>query len=309
MNCTALFLLGSLILLFNCTAVHAQGCATTLQAHFSVYNTVSRDGTHIYTSVAIQGYASVFPGPGCPMNTATHHVGAENRLNNVDHWTYSANGCPTCYFSATDGEQIVGVPGVVYPFVWDGVAICSLAGSFFGGGGSGSLPGCVVPSHETTAVESTVFVTLTDFNQTISDTAKDLFNGATVTEGNAAPGQDTCWGTWSIGPRFTGIKTNPPSAWIVGGGEVLGAPNHWGFDQVGWIQTAVDYYRVNAPQHGVAIPCGFTGYQSMTISCPSGKSVTYTPSVGNKLTGTIEQHAIVNCRYDMDNTACQTINY
>jgi hypothetical protein len=57
------------------------------------------------------------------------------------------------------------------------------------------------------------------------------------------------------------------------------------------------------------IPCGFTGYQSMTITCSSGALVTYTPSFGNKLTATIEQHDVVNCRYDVTNTACQTINY
>jgi len=88
----------------------------------------------------------------------------------------------------------------------------------------------------------------------------------------------------------------------------VGQPNHWGFDYVGWTQTAVDYYRVQDPAHGIALPCGFTGYQSLTKSCPSG-TVTYTPSVGNKLTAQIEQTAVVNCRYDMNNSACQTITY
>jgi len=127
-----------------------------------------------------------------------------------------------------------------------------------------------------------------------------------VEEGNAAPGQDTCWGTWSIGPRYTGVTGG---TWTVAGGQVAGQPNHWGFDYVGWSQTAVDYYRVQAPAHGVAIPCGFTGYQSMQIQCPNGTWWTYTPSVGNKLTGTIEQTDVINCRYDMNNSACQTILY
>ena len=35
----------------------------------------------------------------------------------------------------------------------------------------------------------------------------------------------------------------------------------------------------------------------------------YTPSVGNKLTATIEQTDVINCRYDMNNSACQTISY
>jgi hypothetical protein len=47
----------------------------------------------------------------------------------------------------------------------------------------------------------------------------------------------------------------------------------------------------------------------MQIQCPNGTWWTYTPSVGHKLTGTIEQTDVINCRYDMNNSACQTINY
>lgn len=89
-----------------------------------------------------------------------------------------------------------------------------------------------------------------------------------------------------------------------------GQPNAWGFDAVGWLSDAVTYYRAQAPQHGIAIPCGATVYQSLQISsCAAGQSVTYTPSYGNKLTVTIEQTDVVNCRNDMNNSACQTISY
>lgn len=172
--------------------------------------------------------------------------------------------------------------------------------------GTDDVQPCPAPQSETTAVEATVFTTETAFNQAISDSAGDGFNGSMVEESNAAPGQDTCWGTWSIGPRYTGVTGG---TWTVAGGQVVGQPNHWGFDYVGWSQTAVDYYRVQAPAHGVAIPCGLTGYQSMQIQCPSGTWWTYTPSFGNKLTGTIEQTDVINCRYDMNNSACQTIHY
>jgi hypothetical protein len=145
MKRATLFLLGSVISLLTCSTVHGQGCRTILQPYFSVYNSSSRNGYNIYTSVSIQGYASIGSSAGCNMSVATHHVGAENKLNNVDHWTYSANGCPSCYFSATDNEQIVGVPGVNYPWDWDGIAICSIVGQFFGNGSGGSFPGCLVP--------------------------------------------------------------------------------------------------------------------------------------------------------------------
>jgi murein DD-endopeptidase MepM/ murein hydrolase activator NlpD len=148
MNRATLFLFASLILLLNCSVAQGQGCGTTLVRHFSVYNSVSGDGTNISTSVTMQGYASVTPSAGCNMNAATHHVGAENKLNNVDHWSYSASGCPTCYFTVRDDEQIVGVPGVVYPWSWDGVAICSLAGTFFSSGGGGGVASYTPVQHQ-----------------------------------------------------------------------------------------------------------------------------------------------------------------
>jgi hypothetical protein len=299
-----LFLLGSLMLLFNCSVTKGQGCRTVLQPEFSVYNTSSRDGYNIYTSVSIQGYANIAPGPGCNMSVATHHVGAENKLNNVDHWTYSANGCPTCYFSATDTESIVGVPGVVYPWVTDGQAICSIVGSFWGGSGGGGLPGCLVPSTETTAVAGVVEgnITVTAFDQTISDTATDNFNGYMIVESDAASPADSCYGTWSLWPKNTGVSGGN---WPVGGGQVAGESNHWGWDLVGWSTYLVTYYRVQAPAHGIPLPCGFVNYQALTIQCTAGGTVKYTPSAGNKLTGDIYAGYVKNCRYDISGWACQ----
>jgi len=140
MKNTALFIAGLLISLSYCSSARAQGCATTLQPHFAVYHSASISGSTIYTTVSMQGYASVFQGPGCQMSTATHHVGAESKLNGVAHWTYSSNGCPTCYFTATDNDQLVGVPGVVYPFLWDGAAFCSIVGAFSNIGSGGNIP-------------------------------------------------------------------------------------------------------------------------------------------------------------------------
>lgn len=300
MRRAAFFFLGLLAVLVNCSTAKGQGCGTTLQPEFSVYNSVSRDGTTIYTAVTMEGYANVNPGPGCNMSVATHHVGAENKLNNVDHWTYSANGCPTRYFSATDNEQIVGEPGVEYPWAWDGVAICSIVGTFFGSGSGGSLPGCLTPSNEYTAAVGVYNTSETTFTQTIYDSAGDSFSGQSVQESNAAPAVDTCWFQGSSFAKVTGVSGG---TWTVSGG------NTWGYDGVGWIPDSVPYYRTNAPKHGIGIPCGFTMYQQMQISCPSGNWVTYTPSSGNKLTGTIDSTDVENCRYDIYNYACKTISY
>jgi hypothetical protein len=147
MNRATIFLLGSLMLLFTCSVAKGQGsCGSVLVPHFSVYNSVSGDGTNIYTHVTIQGYAS-FSAPCVGMNSAVHHNHASNTLNNATHSTDSSNGCPTCWFQVTDDDQIVGVPGVVYPWSWDGVAICSIAGTFFNSGGGGGVASYTPVQH------------------------------------------------------------------------------------------------------------------------------------------------------------------
>jgi hypothetical protein len=173
-------------------------------------------------------------------------------------------------------------------------------------GGQDNVTPCAAPDAESTQIGPTYNTTISRFNQTISDSAGDSFDGQTVTEGNAAPGQDTCWFSGSLVPRATGVTGG---TWTVAGGDVAGQHNHWGLDLVGFDPDSVTYYRANAPGHGIAIPCGATLYQAMEILCPSGAYWTYTPSYGNKLTATIEQTDVINCRYDMNNSACQTISY
>lgn len=231
MNRATIFLLGSLMLLLSSSAACGQGCATILQPHFSVYYSSSRDGYNIYTSVSIQGYASVGSSAGCNMSSATHHVGAENKLNNVDHWTYSANGCPTCYFSASNNEQLVGVPGVDYPWTWESEAICSIVGGFFGDGGGGSLPGCLVPStEETDDIGWNGGIDREQFDMTLSDTAADSFDNHYVQEYTVTPGTNACW--WST----SGLVQNPGTqnaSWTVGTVGGNAEHNHWGYDEIG----------------------------------------------------------------------------
>jgi len=139
MNRIILLSTSLLITLSAGSAARGQGCATTLQAHFSAYHAASISGSTIYTAVSVQGYASVTPSPGCNMNSATHKVGAYNTISRTGGWTYSPSSCPNCYYSVTSNEQMVGVPGVVYPWSWDGAAICSIVGNFWGNSGSVNL--------------------------------------------------------------------------------------------------------------------------------------------------------------------------
>lgn len=223
-----LLFLGSLILLLNCSEAKGQGCATSLTPHFSVYISISRDGTNIHTSVTMQGYANVTQTLGCNMNRATHKAGALNLLGNTGGWNYSASGCPTCYFSVTNNQSIDGNPGTTYTWGCDGNSVCSLAGEFWSEDpGCPSIPGCVVPSSETTQVVRVdpQNATVTEFSQGISDTAGDSFDGTNVREDNAATAQDTCWRSWSNKAQVTGVTQGN---WPVAGGEVAGQHNTWG---------------------------------------------------------------------------------
>jgi hypothetical protein len=148
-------LLGALLIwLSNCPNVAGQGCATTLQKHFSVYHSDAVSGSEVSTTVTIQGYASITPSPGCNMNAATHKVGAYNLISGTGGWNYSASGCPNCYFSVTNTQGINGIPDTTYPFDWEGEAICSMVGVFFGNQGSGGVvdcgPGTSIPLYKVT---------------------------------------------------------------------------------------------------------------------------------------------------------------
>jgi hypothetical protein len=164
---------------------------------------------------------------------------------------------------------------------------------------------CPAPTSETTAVAGTSDTTITLFNQGISDTAGDSFDNMSVQEGVAGPGTDTCWFNGSAISPWTTITGG---TWTVAGTDVPGQHNHWGYDNVGAFTTTVNYYRTQAPAHGIAIPCGFTFFQSMSILCNSTWQV-YTPAAGNKLTIQINAASVQNCRNDMSSSACQTINH
>jgi len=223
------------------------------------------------------------------------------------NWSTANTGIATVdYYATHTGRSIGSTTSSTFAMLLAASRKPTCPVQYFGGSGGTNVQPCATPATETTAVQGIEATTFTQFVQTVFDTAGDNFNGQTVEEGNAASGQDTCWFQGSTVDKYTGMTGG---SWTVDGGQVSGQPNAWGFDVVGWSAAAITYYRAQAPAHGIAIPCGLTGYQSMQIQCHNGTWWTYTPSVGNKLTATIEQTDVINCRYDMNNSACQTINY
>src|SRR5256885_12834586 len=97
MSRSTFFLLGSLMLLFSCSAAHGQGgCGTSFQPHFNVYKSISRDGKHIFTSVTTEGWTNITG--SCNMSGAMHKARAYNQLAGTGGWNDSAWSCPTCSF-------------------------------------------------------------------------------------------------------------------------------------------------------------------------------------------------------------------
>ena len=250
------------------------------------------------------------PGAGNGVNAPDNCGGVDNVSSSFfGNWTTASTSTATVDYYATHSAVAVGstTSSTYGPLPRTLRFSCPLYQQ--GASGGDNVVNCTVPAGETTAVAGSINSTETQFNQAISDTAGDSFDGNQINEGDAATAQDTCWwGPTSAIPKTTGVTGGPP--WTVAGDDVPGQHNHWGFDTVGWTPSAVQYYRAQAPGHGIAIPCGSTMYQSLQIMCSSGVWWTYTPpSTGNKLTATIEQTDVVNCRYDMNNSACQTITY
>ena len=136
MQRTTLLLVGLLLLLSSPRQSWGQGCSILLTPHFSTYTSVASDNFTITSNVTIQGYASIGPGLGCPMNSATHKGSAYNKLSSTVATNYGTPVCATCYLSASNTEEIGGDPGVLYPFSWSGCAVCSLAGTFWCSSGS-----------------------------------------------------------------------------------------------------------------------------------------------------------------------------
>jgi hypothetical protein len=177
------------------------------------------------------------------------------------------------------------------------VVIAALAST-----GANAEPCCQGPNAESTIVWGMNPPSQTNFLQTVSNGAAN-YDTTSVQEGDAQTGSDTCYFNGSSVAQSTGVS---------GGTWTVGSPNghnQWGFDTVGIKPAGLDYYRIEAPAHGHPLPCGFTVYQSMAMLCPGHGWEIYTPPVmGNILTITINTATVVNCRNDMSNAACQTIN-
>ena len=111
-----------------------QGCAVTLQSHFSTYRSTTTKDNVITQTVTIDGYADVYPNPGCQMNNAIHTPKVYNKVGSYGGWYSGTPNCPTCYYHFSNTQQIIGAPGVVYTTTTDSQMDCNMAGAFFQGG-------------------------------------------------------------------------------------------------------------------------------------------------------------------------------
>lgn len=113
---------------------NTQGCRLDYTPNYSIYNTESSDGTHIYTTVVLDGSTTGNGSAGCNYPNATHTPTVSSTLNGT---TVSATGTPqymNSYSSVSRENDIVGQPGILYPFEGSGEIICSVFGTFWSGG-------------------------------------------------------------------------------------------------------------------------------------------------------------------------------
>lgn len=116
---------------------------------------------------------------------------------------------------------------------------------------------CPIPASETTTFSAWGVgnsATLGLWNQNLRPATAD-FTGRRVTEQNpGGGGPDSCWFQGSAIAPFIAITSG---SWIVGGN------NLWGADEVGWLASAVNYYRTQG-----RAPCSTQFPQRMVINCP-----------------------------------------
>ena len=133
-------------------------------------------------------------------------------------------------------------------------------------------------------------ITVTMFQQTVSDSYGNNFDGTEVSESSPYGGTDHCWYS---GAPFPSTSKVTGGEWFVGeshgfDGAVNGT-NQWGYDLDGFDLTLVDDIRSHA-----ALPCTNNTPQQM------GSTITYCvqgyPYYFNVQTNTITATTVENCR-------------
>jgi hypothetical protein len=119
--------------------VMGQGCGVVMTKNYNVYVSSTSDGSHIYTSVTLEGSASCSPTISCPCNSATHTPKVLNQVGNVGGWQNGSGTCVSCFISQQNNQTLVAPAGTTSTVTWEGDITCSLAGFFFGSGGNGPV--------------------------------------------------------------------------------------------------------------------------------------------------------------------------
>ncbi len=131
---------GALCSLLFASNAAAQGCALILTPHYSQYVNRSLDSSNnIYQTVELDGYADVGSSASCHMSTAVHSPRIYNVTGSQGGWSTGPGGCPSCYVSYSTAVNIIGEPGVDYPYSTDSDMFCTVAGTFWSTGGNGFI--------------------------------------------------------------------------------------------------------------------------------------------------------------------------
>jgi hypothetical protein len=159
---------------------------------------------------------------------------------------------------------------------------------------------CIGPTTETSSVVNHYLITISAFQQTVSDSAGDNLNGLLVKEGTITPGTDGCW--WSKSP-YPPVSSVSGGIWTIGGPDPNGlssnGTNQWGSDADGDLPGMVDMIRANA-----TLPCTDHIPQTMysQTTCNAAILQAY---FFNIQTVTITESTVTNCRAGV----CDVINF
>jgi hypothetical protein len=125
------------------TSTHAQ-CQISTSTNYAVSYSLSpnSDGTHIFSSVVMDGAATMTMEYPCPdaiitqfnnnLPNISHYPSVQNQFGSIGGWTQGPSFCAECYASyQTNVDSGPVTPAQSFTFSFNGQVLCSTAGAIF----------------------------------------------------------------------------------------------------------------------------------------------------------------------------------
>jgi hypothetical protein len=195
--------------------VMGQGCGVVMTKNYSVYVSSTSDGSHIYSTVTLEGSASCSPSPACPCNTAVHTPKVKNITGTVGGTQTGPGTCVSCYISQQNNQTVAAAAGSIDTISWEGDITCSIAGFFYGSGGSTPAASYTPVQHTYSGKPLAAACWISQFYDHVangkSHRAEDVVNSNSTNSGGVKPAYGTQVNAAEAG-TVVAVSTGNPAA-------------------------------------------------------------------------------------------------